>query len=95
MQGIQEHGAKGGGSLDFVDCAARVAVRSARLRSAACAYLCVASMLKESCSIDRVPVDSGLYVGARFGTCLSFPPGVALSSGADCSAPGISPRPLR
>eukprot|EP00966_Prymnesium_polylepis_P156765 3622221-Prymnesium_polylepis.1 len=29
-----------------------------------------------------------VYVGARFGTFFSCPPGIALSSGADCSAPG-------
>eukprot|EP00966_Prymnesium_polylepis_P195882 4539943-Prymnesium_polylepis.1 len=33
----------------------------------------------------------GSYVGARFGTFFACPPGVALSSGADCLAPGISP----
>eukprot|EP00966_Prymnesium_polylepis_P310350 7170436-Prymnesium_polylepis.1 len=35
------------------------------------------------------------YVGARFGTLFSCPPGMALRSGADCSAPGIYPCPLR
>eukprot|EP00966_Prymnesium_polylepis_P210895 4883954-Prymnesium_polylepis.1 len=28
-----------------------------------------------------------IYVGARFGTCLSCPPGMTWSSGSDCSAP--------
>eukprot|EP00966_Prymnesium_polylepis_P249175 5760963-Prymnesium_polylepis.1 len=35
------------------------------------------------------------YVGARFGTFFACPPGMTQSLGADCSAPGISPCPLR
>eukprot|EP00966_Prymnesium_polylepis_P086197 1995285-Prymnesium_polylepis.1 len=44
---------------------------------------------------DVIRLYCHVYVGARFGTYFACPPGMTGSSGADCSAPGISPCPLR
>eukprot|EP00966_Prymnesium_polylepis_P097835 2265471-Prymnesium_polylepis.4 len=56
--------------------------------------MCNRSKVRSAGAHQRQRHSGSTYVGARFGTCLPCPPGMAWSSGADCSVPGgFTPAP--